>query len=54
MSITERGYVVPQVKRDDSETDGSITGVLIFCGIGLALSVFAALAGWYDSSMPMF
>jgi len=54
LQMTERGYAVPQVKRDDSETDGSIAGVLIFCGIGLALTVFAALFGWYDSSMPMF
>ncbi len=40
-------------KTSDSES-GSIAGVLIFCGIGLGLSVFAAFANWIELPQPIF
>jgi hypothetical protein len=32
----------------------SITGVLIFCGIGFGLSMIAAFAHWLELPPPMF
>jgi hypothetical protein len=37
-----------------TEHDNSITGVLIFCGIGLSLTVLAAIFQWLELPPPYF
>jgi hypothetical protein len=37
-----------------TEHDNSIGGVLIFCGIGLALTVLAAIFQWLELPPPYF
>jgi len=42
------------MKPGSARGDGSIGGVLIFCAIGLAISILAAIFGWLDLPEPMF
>jgi hypothetical protein len=43
-----------QVPEQVTEHDNSITGVLIFCGIGLSLTVLAAIFQWLELPPPYF
>ena len=46
---------VPQAPpRRDAEHDNSINGVLIFSGIGLALTALAAIFQWLELPPPYF
>jgi hypothetical protein len=43
-----------QGTKQATEPDNSIGGVLIFCGIGLALTVLAAIFQWLELPPPYF
>ncbi len=53
MSIVESFQARRRGRTTESE-DGSIAGILIFCGIGLGLSIFAAFANWIELPAPIF
>lgn len=45
---------VPARRQRAAERDGSIAGVLIFCGIGLGLTVIAMLFQWLEMPPPYY
>ena len=53
-SAPQASFRRAQVPEQATERDSSITGVLIFCGIGLSLTLLAAIFQWLELPPPYF